>query len=92
MCSIRKGHGIAAYREGERQDRGELTVDEVASALHVTPTTVLRLIRQKDLPATQACRNAPWTIHQGDLNELLAGRAAQGPPTRIPGQLTLDIQ
>jgi excisionase family DNA binding protein len=92
VCSIRKGHGIAAYREGERQDRGELTVDEVASALQVTPTTVLRLIRQKELPAKQACRNAPWTIHQGDLNELLAGRAAQGPSTRIPGQLTLDIQ
>lgn len=92
VCSIRKGHGIAAYREGERQDRGELTVDEVASALQVTPTTVLRLIRHKELPAKQACRNAPWTIHQGDLNALLAGRAAQGPSTRIPGQLTLDIQ
>lgn len=92
VCSIRKGHGIAAYREGERQDRGELTVDEVACALQVTPTTVLRLIRQKELPAKQACRNAPWTIHQTDLNELLAARAAQGPSTRIAGQLTLDIQ
>ena len=92
VCSIRKGHGIAAYREGERQERGELTVDEVAAALQVTQTTVLRLIRQKDLPAKQACRNAPWTIRQADLDEFLAARAAQSPSTRVSGQLALDIQ
>jgi hypothetical protein len=62
VCAIRNGHGIAPYREGERQERGELTVDEVADTLRVTSTTVLRLIRQKDLAAKQACRNAPWTI------------------------------
>jgi len=43
ICSIRNGHGIAPYRQGERQERGELTVDEAAAALHVTSTTVLRL-------------------------------------------------
>ena len=67
LCAIRKGHGIAAYREGERQERDELTVDEVATALHVTHTTVLRLIRQKDLVAKQACRNAPWSIRQAGV-------------------------
>jgi excisionase family DNA binding protein len=92
VCSIRKGHGIAAYREGERHERGELTVDEVAAALQVTPTTVLRLIRQKDLPAKQACRNAPWTIRQADLDEFLVARAAQSPSTHVSGQLALDIQ
>jgi hypothetical protein len=92
VCSIRNGHGIAAYREGERQERGELTVDEVAAALRVTPTTVLRLIRQTNLPAKQACRNAPWTIRQVDLDEFLAARAVQGPSTHLSGQLTLDIQ
>ena len=92
VCAIRKGHGIAAYREGERQERSELTVDEAAAALQVTHTTVLRLIRQKDLAATQACRNAPWTIRQDDLDEFLADRAGQRPSTRISGQLTLDTQ
>lgn len=90
--SIRHGHGIATYREGERQARRELTVDEVATAMKVTPTTVLRLIRQKDLPATQACRNAPWTIRQVDLDEYLVARAAQSPSTHVPGQLALEIQ
>ena len=69
-----------------------MTVDEVAAALHVTPTTVLRLIREKDLSAKQACRNAPWTIRQADLDEFLAARAAQSPSTRDSGQLGLDIQ
>ena len=92
ICSIRNGHDIAPYRQGERQERGELTVDEVAAALHVTPTTVLRLIRQKDLSAKQACRNAPWAIRQADLDEFLAARAEQGPSTHVSGQLALDIQ
>ncbi len=92
VCSIRRSHGVAAYREGERQARGELTVDEAAAALKVTPTTVLRLIRQKDLPATQACRNAPWVIRRIDLDEYLAARTGQSPSTRVAGQLSLDIQ
>jgi excisionase family DNA binding protein len=92
VCAIRKGHGIAAYREGERQERNELTVEEAAAALQVTHTTVLRLIRQKDLVAKQACRHAPWTIRQIDLDGFLAARADQGPSTHVSGQLTLDIQ
>jgi len=92
VCAIRKGHGIAAYREGERQERSELTVAEAAAALQLTHTTVLRLIRQKDLVATQACRNAPWTIRQDDLDEFLATRAEQSPSTRVSGQMVLDIQ
>jgi len=92
VCSIRKSHGIAPYRHGERQARGELTVDEAAAALQLTHTSVLRLIRQKDLPATQACRNAPWTIRRDDLDEFLATRAEQSPSTHVPGQMVLDIQ
>ena len=92
VCSIRNGHGIAPYRNGERQARGELTVEEVAAALSVTSTTVLRLIRQKDLIARQACRNAPWTIRQADLDEFLATRADQSPSTQVSNQLTLGIQ
>ncbi|MET0660464.1 MAG: helix-turn-helix domain-containing protein [Steroidobacteraceae bacterium] len=92
VCSIRNGRGIAAYREGERQERGELTVDEAAAVLNVTHTTVLRLIAQQGLVAKQACRNAPWTIRQADLDEFLAARAEKSPSTRISSQLALDIQ
>jgi excisionase family DNA binding protein len=92
VCSIRQGHGVAAYRDGERQARGELTVDEAAAVLKVTPTTVLRQIRQKDLAATQACRNAPWTIRQDDLDDYLVARTRQSPSTRNSDQMALDIQ
>jgi excisionase family DNA binding protein len=92
VCSIRQGHSVAAYREGERQARGELTVDEAAAVLKLTPTTVLRLIRRKDLAATQACRNAPWAIRQDDLGDYLVARTRQSPPTRNSDQMTLDIQ
>lgn len=92
VCSIRQGHSVAAFREGERQARGELTVDEAAAVLNVTPTTVLRLIRRKDLAATQACRNAPWTIRQDDLGDYLAARTRQSPPSHNSDQMALDIQ
>jgi len=59
ICSLRNNHAISVYREGERQARGEMSVSEGAAALGVTPTTVLRLIRLKQLPATQACVGAP---------------------------------
>src|SRR5882724_7931446 len=51
ICSLRSHHAIAVYREGERKDRGEISVSEVAVVLGVTPTTVLRMIRLKKLPA-----------------------------------------
>jgi len=92
VCSIRNSHGIAPYCEGERQARGELTVDEAAAALQVTHTSVLRLIRNKDLVAKQACRNAPWTIRQADLDEFFATRVEQNSSTRASDQLALDIQ
>jgi len=92
VCAIRKGHAIAAYCEGERQARGELTIEEVAVTLKVAPRVVLRLIHQKHLKATQACRNAPWTIRQADLDEYMVAKAAKSPSTSNSDQLILDIQ
>ena len=43
--SFRGDHRIAVYRDGERSDRGELTLDEAAKRLEVSKMTVLRLIR-----------------------------------------------
>ena len=63
ICSLRARHQIAVYREGERQERGDLTIDETAATLKVNPTTVLRLIRTKKLTAQQACRNTPWVVN-----------------------------
>ena len=93
VCAMRYHHGIEVYREGERQARGELTVSEVASMLNVTETTVLRMIRQKRLPATHACANAPWVLLKEDIEEYVAvSDRTEGPPTANPNQLVLDIQ
>jgi len=93
VCATRNNHAIAVYREGERQTRGELNVSEVAAILSVTQTTVLRMIRLRHMPATQACVNAPWVVRQDDLDRYLADhRPAGRPQTSNPNQLSLAIQ
>jgi DNA invertase Pin-like site-specific DNA recombinase len=91
VCSLRNHHAIPVYREGERQDRGEMSVTEVACVLGVTPTTVLRLIRLKQLPATQACVSAPWILNKADVERCMTKRNSATPPTVDPAQLALEI-
>ena len=68
VCSLRNHHQIDAYRTGERQERGELTLDEAAEALAVSPSSVRRLIRECRLPAQQFCKGAPWIIKLDDIS------------------------
>ena len=92
ICSLRNNHAIPVYREGERQDRGEMSVNEGAAALGVTPTTVLRLIRLKQLPATQACVSATWILRLADVERCVAERNRSAtPPTVDSAQLVLEI-
>ena len=92
VCSLRNNHAIAVYHEGERQARNEMSVSEGAAALGVTPTTVLRLIRLKQLPATQACGGAPWTLRREDVERCVAERnQPPTPPTVDSAQLILEI-
>jgi excisionase family DNA binding protein len=92
ICSLRYNHAIPVYCEGERQARDEMSVSEVAVVLGVTPTTVLRLIQQKQLPATQPCVGAPWILRRADVEKCLAGRnQPTPPPTGNSEQLTFDI-
>jgi DNA invertase Pin-like site-specific DNA recombinase len=92
ICSLRNNHAIAVYREGERQARGEMSVSEGAAALGVTPTTVLRLIRLKQLPATQACVSAPWILRSADVERCVAERNHPATPPMVDSaQLILEI-
>jgi excisionase family DNA binding protein len=93
VCSARNRHAIEVYREGERAARGELIVSEVAALLRVTDTTVLRMIRQKRLAATQVCLNAPWVLLRDDVAKFLATlHHAEAPQTSNPNQLALSFQ
>jgi hypothetical protein len=92
ICSLRSHHGIPVYCEGERQARGEMSVSEGGVVLGVTPTTVLRLIRLKQLPATQACTGAPWILRRADVERCVAGRKHSAPPPTVNSpQLALEI-
>ena len=59
---FRHKRGIPVYRDGERQERGEMTLSEAAAAMRVDAQKVRRLIREGRLPARQLCKGAPWII------------------------------
>ena len=67
ICSLRRQYHIPIYREGERVERGEVTLNEAAAALAISTTTIRRLIAEGVLPATQPCKGAPWIIRLADL-------------------------
>ena len=50
VSSLRHNRDIAPYREGERSERGEVTVNEAAAALAVSPSTIRRMISHGMLP------------------------------------------
>jgi hypothetical protein len=77
VASLRRDHNIAVYREGERAERGEVTLDEAAEALGaVSPATVRRLIVEGALPANNPAK-APWTIRASDLLRAEAAEEAE---------------
>ena len=96
VCSLRNKKGIAAYREGERNERGEATLLEAAETLAVSTSTILRMIRAGTLPANQLCKGAPWIIRHSDLQTDCVRREAMARRTRRPVscdplQQTLDL-
>jgi excisionase family DNA binding protein len=93
--TFRSDHGIAVYREGERSDRGELTLEEAAAALATSKMTVLRLIRAGVLVARQICKGAPWVIARRALEDpavVASVRSARRPITADPNQNTFVFQ
>jgi DNA invertase Pin-like site-specific DNA recombinase len=96
VCSLRHNHKIAPYREGERADRGEATIDEAGAALAVSSSTILRMINDGLLPAQHLCKGAPWIIRLHDLEreDVLAeagARRLRRPSSRDPRQISLDF-
>ncbi len=90
---FRTSHGVAVYREGERQERNELTLQEAAERLDVSKMTILRQIQRGVIPARQACKGAPWVISADALEQpgLRQARSEEGPLTAGPRQETLQI-
>ena len=100
VASLRGHNDIAVYREGERAERGEATLDEAAEALGVSPATVRRLIADNVLVASQQCKGAPYVIRTANLqrSEVVneATRRRKRSPPRPPSEdqpvLPMDFQ
>ena len=84
VCALRQHQRIAPYREGERAERGEVTLNEAASALSVSPSTILRMLRNGALPAQQLCKGAPWIIRSQDIKREDVRREAEARRSRRP--------
>lgn len=96
VCWLRNHRSIPPYREGERAERGEVTLEEAAGVLNVSEATVRRLIKDKILPATQHCKGAPWVIQAEDLDNETVKRTADArrqrrPPSIDPRQNALAL-
>jgi excisionase family DNA binding protein len=84
VCSLRHHQEVAPYREGERDERGEATLEEAAEALGVSKSTVRRMISDGILPGEHMCKGAPWIIRQDDLKRFEVRRAAEARRSRCP--------
>jgi hypothetical protein len=92
---LRQHQGIAPYREGERAERGEVTIKEAAVALS-SPSTIWRMLCDGSLPAEQLCKGAPWIIRLQDLDRddvrrETKARRSRCPLSRDPRQENLDL-
>jgi excisionase family DNA binding protein len=96
VCSVRSQKGIAPYCEGERKERSEVTLNEAADMLAVSPSTIRRMIDDGLLPARQLCKGAPWIIHeaalqQEDIRHEAECRRSRRPSSRDPLQGTFNL-
>ena len=84
VCGLRNTHAIPAYREGERAEREEATLDEAADILKVSRATAYRMVSRGILPARQLCAGAPWIIGLADLQQDAVQRDAEARRSRRP--------
>jgi len=97
VCSLRRTREIAPYREGERQERGELSLDEAAKTLDVSPSTIRRMIVEGRLPAVHLCKGSTWIIKESDLTrpdvrqDASRRRSRRGPPPCDASQKRLEF-
>jgi excisionase family DNA binding protein len=85
--SIRKVHGMHAYRSADK-DGAWLTMREAAATLGVTSYVIRRMIMDGVLAAEQVVQGAPWQIQTKDLEAepVLAALARRGRPRHTPAQ------
>ena len=92
VSSLRRVHGIHAYRSAEKN--GEwLTMSEAATALGVTHHRIRRLIKDGVLAAEQVVPGAPYQIRATDLHDerVTAAIGRTGRPCRVADESQLPM-
>ena len=92
MRGFRRHHAIAVYRDGERAERGEITLDGAAEIIGVCEMTALRMIRRGDIKGRQVCPGAPWVIKAEDVAAVAARKQSSAPVTPNPAQQAFEFQ
>jgi DNA invertase Pin-like site-specific DNA recombinase len=92
VSSLRRVHGIHAYRSAEK-DGEWLTMSEASASLGVSAHVLRKLIKDGVLPADQVVADAPWQIRAADLREprVIEALAARHGPRRTERQTELPI-
>jgi excisionase family DNA binding protein len=62
VYAIRRSHNLANHLPAGHDEQNDVTLEEAAKRLHVSPSIIKRMIEQKSLPATQVVAGAPWQI------------------------------
>ena len=89
---FRKHRDIAAYRDGEWAERGEITLDAAAKIIGVCKMTALRMLRRGDIKGRHVCAGAPWVIKADDLASFSRQPRSHGPVTPNRAQRVFDFQ
>ena len=89
---FRKHRDIAAFRDGEWAERGEITLEATAKIIGVCNMTALRMLRRGDIKGRQVCPGAPWVIKAADLTSFRGNSNASRPLTPKGAQRTFDFQ
>ena len=90
--SFRHHHVIAGYRDGEWDERGEITLEAAAKMIGVCNMTALRMLRRGDIKGRQVCPGAPWVIKAADLAGFAPGKRTRAPLTPNAAQPAFDFQ
>ena len=89
---FRHHHEIAGNRDGEWDERGEISLEATANIVGVCNMTALRMLRRGDIKGRQVCPGAPWVIKASDLAGFSRGKQTKPPLTPKPDQPTFDFQ
>ena len=90
--SFRSTHEIPVYQEGEREARGEITLEAASKIIGVCPMTALRMIQRGELKGQHICKGAPWIIKAEDAAALGVDGRPRGSLTSNPKQHSIVFQ